>query len=161
MISEKIENALNEQITMETYSSYLYWSMATWFDHQNLAGCANWMKKQAKEEWAHAEKLYGYIVERGGRVRLAGVKAPPHDWTSPLAIFEASYGHEQSVTKSIHSLVKLARDDNDPATEVFLHWFVNEQVEEEAGVDRIVQLLKKAKDSVGAMFYIDKELGGR
>lgn len=161
MINEKIENALNEQITMETYSSYLYWSMATWFDHQNLGGFANWMKKQAKEEWGHAEKLYSYIVQRGGRVKLVGIGAPPQDWASPLAIFEASYHHEQSVTKRINFLVKLARDESDPATEIFLHWYVNEQVEEEASVDRIVQLLKKAKDSVGAMFYIDKELGGR
>ena len=125
MIGKKMQDALNKQINAELYSAYLYLSMAACFEDKNLRGCAGWMQAQAKEEVAHAMKLFGHVVERGGRVTLEAIEAPQTDWATPLAAFEAAYAHEQKVTGLIHSLVALAGSQNDPAAGVFLQWFVS------------------------------------
>ncbi len=147
MIGKKMLDALNEQINAELYSAYLYQAMAAHFEAGNLKGFAHWMDLQAKEEQAHARKMYEFLVDRGGRVALKAIAAPPAEWKSPLAIFEESYAHEQKVTGLIHKLVDLARAENDHAAEVFLAWFVTEQVEEEAQRQRD---RREAEDDQGA-----------
>lgn len=161
VISEAIQNAFNDQINAELYSAYLYLAMAAYFDEKNLPGCAAWMKVQAKEESAHAMKFYAFIVDRGGRVVLKGIKEPPVAWKSPLDAFQTAYQHEQLVTGRINKLVDLAAKQKDPASGVFLQWFVNEQVEEENNASVIVQQLKMIKDSTGALFMLDHRLGKR
>lgn len=161
MIAEKVQDALNEQINRELYSSYLYLSMATCFKSMNLGGFAHWMELQAKEELTHAMKIYGYIDERGGRITLTAVAGPPSEWESLLAAFEAAYNHEQAITGHINDLVALAQAENDHATAVFLQWFVSEQVEEEASVDDVVQKLKIVGDSPSPLFMLDRALGQR
>ena len=161
MIGKKMEKALNEQINAEYYSAYLYLSMVAYFEDQNLAGFAKWMKSQVQEETMHAMKFFDYVCERGGRVTLKAVEQPPKTWKSPLAAFEAAYKHEQLVTNLINKLVDLAITEKDHATNAFLQWFVNEQVEEETTVDSIVQELKMVADAPGALFMIDRELGQR
>jgi len=142
MINSKIEKAINEQINAEMYSSYLYLSMAAYFESINRSGFAHWMETQAQEEMKHAMKCYKYIYEKGGRVTLAAIDSPPTEWKSPLDAFESAYNHELKVTGLIHDLVNLARAEKDIATENFLMWYVEEQVEEEASADEIVQKLK-------------------
>ena len=161
MLSEKMQKALNDQINAELYSAYLYLSMSAYFESLNLGGFANWMKVQAQEETVHAMKLYAYTNERGGRVKLGAVEAPPWEWDSPLAVFEAAYQHEQKVTGLINDLVKTAKGENDHATEIFLQWFVTEQVEEEASADAVVQQIKLVGDAPGGLFMLDRELGQR
>lgn len=161
MISKSIEKALNEQINAELYSSYLYLSMMSYFESVNLTGFAAWMRAQTQEEIMHAMKMYDFVNERGGRVVLTAIDAPPSEWDSPLAAFEAAYAHEQLVTGRINDLVNLAVEEKDHATNAFLQWFVNEQVEEEASADNVVQNLKVAQDAPGALFIIDRELGQR
>jgi len=134
MISKKIEKALNKQINAELYSAYLYLSMVAYFESVNLPGFANWMKVQTQEELMHAMKIYDFVNERGGRVVLKAIEAPPTEWDSPLDAFEATYKHEQKVTGLINNLVNLAIEEKDHATSSFLQWFVNEQVEEESSV---------------------------
>jgi ferritin len=161
MLSEKMQAALNAQINAELFSSYLYLSMAAYFYEENFPGFANWMRIQEQEERIHAMKFYDYVVSRDGRVRLLPIEGPQVEWASPLAAFEDSYQHEQKVTGLIHKLVDLALSEGDHATHSFLKWFVDEQVEEEANVDAVVQDLRRAGDSAQILFMLDRELGGR
>ena len=161
MIKEKIKDAINKQINAEMYSAYLYLSMSAYFESINLKGFANWMKAQVQEEMVHAMKFYDYINERGGRVLLTAIDAPPTQWDSSLAVFEYTYKHEQRVTGLINGLVDLAISEKDHATNNFLQWFVAEQVEEESSADAVVQKLKIAGDRSGGLFMLDRELGQR
>lgn len=161
MIVKKMENALNEQINAEMYSAYLYLAMAAHFESENLSGFAKWMRVQTQEEETHAKKLFEYVIERGGKVTLKAIDAPPAQWKSPLAAFEAAYKHEQFITGCISKLTELAAEQKDHASVVFLQWYVKEQVEEEASVERIVRTLKATNEAPGALYMIDRELGQR
>lgn len=160
-MQDKMEKALNEQINAELYSSYMYLSMAAYFDDVNLPGCAHWMRLQAEEENEHAMKFFDFIQERGGRVRLTAIDAPPAEWKSPVAAFQETLKHERHVTSLIHGLVDLAAELNDHPTSNFLQWFVDEQVEEEASADEVLQRLKMVGDHGPGLFMVDRELGGR
>lgn len=161
MLSEKMAKALNDQLNAELYSSYLYFAMAAYCRDVGLNGCARWMEAQALEELSHAVKFYHFVTERGGRVVLAAIEAPPTTWASPLAVFEDVAKHENKVTGLIHHLVDLALSEKDHATNNFLQWFVAEQVEEEATVGEIVQQMKLMGEAQGALFMLDRELGQR
>ncbi len=161
MLSEKMQEALNTQINKELYSSYLYLSMAAWCESVNLSGFANWMTIQAREEVSHTEKFFGYLNERGGRVLLQPIEGPPVEWGSVFEVFEQVLEHERLVTGLIHGLVKLARSEDDYATEAFLQWFVSEQVEEEATASGVVEELKLAGEKGSGLFMLDREMGTR
>lgn len=161
MIGKKMEQALNGQLNAEYYSSYLYLSMSAYFASIDLPGFANWMRIQVQEEEFHALKFYDYIIERGGRVTLQRIETPPSDWDSPLEAFEATLAHEQKVTGLINDLVFLAREERDNASEIFLQWFVTEQVEEEDTVGTLLAQMKLIKNEPQALFMMDKELGQR
>ena len=161
MLSEKMEQALNGQLNAEMYSGYLYLSMNAYFKSINLDGFANWMHYQAQEELAHAMKFYDFIISRGGRVKLAQVDAPPNTWDSPLAIFEATLEHEQKVTGLINDLVELALAEHDHASNIFLQWFVSEQVEEEENVGGVLEQLRLMGEAKGGLFMMDRELAKR
>ncbi len=161
MISKKMQDAFNNQINAELYSAYLYYAMQAYFEELNLKGFANWMKIQIQEELAHADKFTDFVNERGGRVVPKAIDCPPVEWDSPLAAFEATYTHEQSVSASINNLVDIAIQENDHASKIFLDWFVTEQVEEEASVNDVVQKMKLMKDSPHGLFMIDRELAQR
>jgi ferritin len=161
MIKEKIQEALNQQLNAELFSSYLYLSMSSYFESINLKGFANWMRVQTQEELVHAMKFYDFIIERGGKTVLAPIEGPPITWDSPLAVFEHAYEHEQKVTGLINNLVDLSISEQDHATNNFLQWFVAEQVEEEASADEVVQKIKLMGDASGGFFMIDQELAQR
>lgn len=161
MISEKMLKALNEQLNAEYFSSYLYLAMAAYFESENLPGFAHWMRLQSQEEMGHAMKFFDYILDRGGKVTLQPIAAPPAEWASPLAAFEAAYQHEQMISGRINDLANLAIAEGDHASNVFLHWFVTEQVEEEKSADEVVQILKKVRDSVGGLYQLDHRLSKR
>lgn len=160
-LEDKMLNALNEQINKEIFSAYLYYSMAAYFDSLNLEGFANWMKVQAKEELTHAQKLYDYIYDKGGIVELDNIDKPKKEWGSPLEAFKDAYEHELLVTQSIDKLVDLAKELNDHATQNFLQWFVNEQIEEEANTKKIVDTLQMIGESKTALFMFNGQLGSR
>ncbi len=160
-MTERMEEALNKQLNAELYSAYMYLSMTAWFEAMNLDGFASWMKAQALEETEHAMKFYNFINERGGRVRLMPIEGPPTDWDSPVDVFEAAYKHEQRVTGLINDLVDLAIQEKDHATQIFLQWFVTEQVEEEASFSAILEKLRMVGESPGPLFMMDRELGQR
>jgi ferritin len=161
MLNPRIQAALNSQINAELYSSYLYLSMSAYFDSQNLAGMANWMRIQAQEELTHAMKFFDFVNERSGRVLLTQVEAPKTEWSSPLDVFEETLAHEQKVTALINDLVDLSLGEKDHAANTFLQWFVTEQVEEEATAQAILEKLKLVGDDGVAIFMLDGELGQR
>lgn len=161
MISEKMENAINEQINWELYSSYLYFSMAAYFESINLKGFSSWMRTQAMEELSHVKKFYDYMTSRGGRIIFSEIKSPPAEWGSPLTVLEETLKHEQHVTARINDLMNLSQELKDHASNGFLQWFVDEQVEEEESVDAVIQSLKLNANNPGGLFIIDKELAQR
>ena len=161
MLTEKMQKALNGQLIAELYSSYLYLSMNAYFKSVNLDGFANWMYYQAQEELEHSMKFYDFIIQRGGKVQLQQIEAPPSEWSSPLAVFEATLEHEQKVTGLINDLVDIAHKERDDATNIFLQWFVSEQVEEEENVGGVLEQLKLMVDANGGLFMIDRELAKR
>jgi len=161
MLKPSIQEALNKQVNAELFSSYLYLSMAAYFESQTLPGMASWMRVQAQEELAHAVKFFDFITERDGRVLLTGIEDPKTEWTSPVDVFADIHGHEQKVTGLINGLVDLSLEEKDHATNTFLQWFVTEQVEEEATAKTILDQLKLIADHPMALFMLDKELGQR
>ncbi len=161
MINEKMEAAINKQINWELYSSYLYFSMSAYFDSVNLKGCASWMRVQAMEELSHVKKFYDFMGSRGARVMMSEIKAPQTEWESPLAVFEETLKHEQQVTSLINGLVDIAIELKDHATNSFLQWYVDEQVEEEESAGDVVQSLRLNENNPSGLFMIDKELGQR
>ena len=161
MIDKKMVSAINRQINAELYSSYLYLSMAACFKTTGLEGFANWMQVQAQEELMHAMKFYNYLSERDGRVVFEAIDKPPGKWDSALAAFQAAYQHEQKVTGMINALADLAQELKDHASQVFLQWFVNEQVEEEASAKALVDKLALIGDSPQGLFMIDSKLAAR
>ena len=161
MLNKKMQEAINSQINAEIYSSYLYLSMSAYFESISLSGFASWMRAQAQEEMVHAMKFYDYVNERGGRVILGSIEAPPLEWESAVAVFDATYQHEQKVTGLINDLVDLAIEEKDHATNNLLQWFVSEQVEEEASASGVLNKAKLTGDAPGGLFMLDRELGAR
>ena len=161
MINRKVQDALNYQLNREMYSAYLYLSMSAYFQSMNLKGFANWMYIQAQEEMVHAMKFYDFIIQRSGRVVLADIEAPQKDWGSPLEAFEHVYQHEQKVTELINNLVNLAIAEKDHATNNFLQWFVDEQIEEEASSSEVAEKIKIISEGTAGLYMLDNELGQR
>ncbi len=160
-LSEKLLEALNKQLANELYSAYLYLSMAAFLDSKGLPGFASWMKAQAKEELEHAMKFYEYINDRGGRVRLDAIPKPPEEWNSVKDVFEKALLHEKSVTASIYMLAEIAEEERDWATQVFLQWFIEEQVEEEKTFAEILGKLELSGETPQALLLMDSKLGER
>jgi ferritin len=161
MISTKMTDALNEQINAELYSAYLYLSMSAWFSDKSLSGFANWMRVQAQEEQFHAMKIYDYVLERGGSIDLKSIDKPEVQWNGCLDVLQEVAAHEAKVTGLINDLVDLAYEGRDHASNIFLQWFVSEQVEEEASVGDIVEKAKMIGDDSAGLFALDMELGKR
>ncbi len=161
MLNEKMVDALNKQLNKEIYSAYLYLSMSAHSTFIGLKGFANWFMVQYQEEMVHAMKIYDYINDQGGRVKLIAIAQPPIEFRSPLDMFEKTLEHEKFVTKSINDLVDLAIEEKDHATNIFLQWFVTEQIEEEANDNEIIAKLKLAGKEGSGLFMIDKELATR
>ncbi len=161
MLNNKIEKALNEQINKELFSSYLYLAMAQWFESKSLRGFAHWLTMQHDEEHEHANKIIKYVNDRGGRVILQPIKGPKTEWSSPLEAFQETSKHEQFISQSIHEVLDLAIKENDHPTQSFLKWFVDEQVEEEANAQEIVDHLKMLGDAKHGIFMMDRQLAER
>lgn len=160
-MNQTMEAALNEQINLELSSAYTYLAMAAYCESINLPGTAHWLQVQAKEELEHAMKIYEHVNDRGGRVVLKAIPEPVQDYASPVAVFEAVLAHEQKVTESIHKLYALAVAEQDYASLPLLHWFIEEQVEEEKSADEVLQKFRMAGESKSALLFLDSKLGKR
>jgi ferritin len=161
MISTSLHKAINEQVNKEFFSSYLYLSMAAHFEAQNLPGFAKWLHVQAQEETEHGMKFFKFLLDRGSKVELKAIAAPETGWKTSLEVFKQVQEHEAAVTASINALYELALNEKDYASQVLLHWFINEQVEEEKNAAEIVQQLELIDAKGTAVLMLDKQLGKR
>ena len=156
-----LQKAMNDQIRREFESAYVYLSMAAWMEDQTLPGFAAWLRQQAREEATHAMKIFDHLIDRGCRVQLQPLGGPPVSFRNPLEVFEQVKLHEQGVTKSINELYGLALDDRDYASQVFLEWFITEQVEEEKNSSHILESVRRVGENQAALVMLDRELGQR
>lgn len=161
MFSKKVEKALNDQINAEFFSAYLYLSMSAYLSDISLVGFANWTRAQYEEEKFHAIKMYDFVLERGGKVKLKEIESPKHKWKDIIDVFEDILEHEQKITRSINDLISLAIDERDHATVNFLQWFIDEQVEEEASVSELLAQLKLVGGNGSGLFMLDREAAQR
>jgi ferritin len=160
-MNKTVENAINEQIKHEIDSAYLYLSMAAYCESKNLSGFAHWMRKQFEEEMEHAMKLYDFVIDRGGRVILNAIDKPISDFGAPEDIFQKVLDHEQKVTGLINKLYEVAIKENDYPTQVELHWFIKEQVEEEKNANSVLEQLKMVGEHGPALHRLDRILARR
>ncbi|NQU51222.1 MAG: ferritin [Bacteroidetes bacterium] len=161
MLKEKMLKVLNEQINAEQYSAMLYLAMSAYFNDKGLPGFANWMYVQYQEESSHANKFFNYVVERGEKVELGAIKQVPTTWEGIIDVYEATLEHEQMVTGLINNLMDVAVAESDHAAQSFLRWFVDEQVEEEANVQQILDTLKLIDGQGNGIFLLDREMRQR
>jgi ferritin len=161
MINKRMQDAINEQIKFEIYSANLYLSMSAYIEGKNLKGIAHWLRVQYEEETFHALKLYDYLKNREGQVIIQSIDAPPSEFGTPLETFEKVLEHEQHVTAAINKLYKIAIEENDFAAQIFLQWFVNEQMEEEASASEVIGKMKLIGDRGVDLLYLDTELSAR
>ncbi len=161
MINKKIQDALNTQITLEQYSAQLYLAMSAHCEGRSFRGFAHWLRVQAREETKHAMKLVDFLLDRGGKLELSAINAPPADFGSVTQVFEKILEHEKGITVKIAALFELSRTEKDYASEITLQWYVTEQVEEEANVGQIVDQLKAVGEQGGGIWYLDSKMGKR
>jgi len=161
MIKKEVLDAINEQINAETYSAYMYLSMAAHLENMGLSGFAHWMKIQYQEESAHAIKFFNYLTERGGKVVLKAVAQVPVDFDGVVDIFEKTLAHENHVTSLISNLMDVSVKAGDYASQSFIKWFIDEQVEEEANVEKILATLKLINGEGNGLFMMDREMAQR
>ena len=161
MLSQKLVDAINDQISFEIHSALIYKAMQAYFEAEDLPGMANWMDVQFQEEMAHAEKMFQFVCEAGCRVRMLAMEEPQNEYASPLDAFQTALAHEKIVTGRINSLMDLAQGEKNHAAQIFLQWFVTEQVEEEANASHIIAQLKRVKEDGRGLMMIDQELSKR
>ncbi len=161
MISEKLQNEINKQINAEYWSAYFYLSMSGYLENIGLPGAANWMRIQYQEEVTHALKFFDYLIERGGKVELMPIAEVPTSWNNVMHVFDETLKHERVVTSLINNLMDIAIDERDHACKSFLQWYVDEQVEEEANAQKIIDQLKLVDAKGNGLYHIDKDLSTR
>jgi ferritin len=161
MIKNKLEEAVNKQIQVEFQSAYQYLAFSAYFEEENLNGFAHWMQVQWQEEIEHAMKFYNHILRRGGSVELLPIEQPKVDSETTIEVFDKVLKQEQYVTKRIHELYDLARDENDYPLQTLLHWFIDEQVEEEEMASDILDRLKMIGEHGPSLYLLDQEMGSR
>lgn len=161
MMSRKVQEALNRQIHSELRASYIYLAMSAFLESNNWVGAARWMRLQSQEEYGHAMRLFDFLLARNGKMQLAALDAPKHDFTGMLDVFESAFAHEKEVSEQIDTLYELAGQEKAYAALVQLEWFISEQVEEEKTIREIVARLNMVRDDPASLLDIDRELGAR
>ncbi|NRB61642.1 MAG: ferritin [Saprospiraceae bacterium] len=158
MISDKMKNALNEQIQLEGQASSLYLSMSVWCDQKGLEGCAQFLRRQSEEEREHMLRIFDYMSEVDVMALTPGIQEPEHDFPSIQELFKRVYAHEQKVSNSIYRLLQIALEENDYTTQHFLQWYVAEQKEEENLMRSILDKINLIGEGPMTLYYIDKEV---
>lgn len=161
MIPKSVEDAMNDQLNFELRSAYAYLAMSAYCEAESWPGFAHWLRAQSQEELDHAMKFFGFITDRGGRVKLQDLGTPAADFNALIEVFEQSLDNERAVTRAINELYTLTTKEQDYASQAFLNWFVTEQVEEEKSVEAIIDNLKRVGDSGDALLLLDRDLGAR
>lgn len=160
-MNQRVLDAVNKQIQAEFQSAYIYLSMSAQFEAMKMSGAANWMRIQWQEETFHATKLFDHVIRRGKTPILFQLDQPKVKFASALEAFEQVLEHERHVTKLIHDLYGVAVEEKDYAMQTLLHWYIDEQVEEEENAEAIIDSIRLAGNSGQGLFMVDRELGLR
>ncbi len=158
MLSQKIENALNEQIKIEAESSQIYLAMACWAETQGFEGVASFMYEHSDEERMHMLKLVKFVNERGGHAKISALSAPPVSFGSFKEMFQTLFDHEVMVSQKINDLVHITLTERDYATHNFLQWYVSEQIEEESLARNILDKINLIGDDKGGLYMFDNDV---
>jgi len=161
MLSQVMQDAINDQINNELFSSYSYLSMSAWCEHKQFVGCAHWLRMQSQEETAHALRLQDFLLARNGRVMLRQIDQPEIDFESVVEVFDKALAQEQLVTQQIDSLYELAFKEKAFAALVEMEWFITEQVEEEKTAREVVHKMHMVENEPASLLDLDRELGAR
>jgi len=160
-LKRNLEKALNQQVNQEMSAAYAYLAASAWFESENLSGFAHWMEIQRQEELGHAQRLIDYLHDRGGKLDLEAVAKPTSDFQTIMAVFQEALTSEENNTRSIHDLYQLSVEENDYATQSFLKWFIDEQVEEESTMHDMISTLEHAGDDRSALLVLNEQVGKR
>lgn len=161
MLSKKLQDGFNEQMKNEFYSAYLYLAMSGYLQSEDLPGFASWMRVQALEEMTHGEKFFNFTCATGGRTHLLPIDGPQNEFSSLVEVFEVSLNHEKFVTSNINNLMDMANEEKNHGAQIFLHWFVTEQIEEEASFSLVLKKLQRIEGDGRGVMMLDQELGQR
>ena len=161
MISKKMSDALNNHMNLELYSAHLYLAMSSCCNEMGLKGAANWFFVQYREELIHFMKFYTYLNDQGVIISLLASKAVPNKYKSLLEMFQKTLAHEQMITKCINELSEQAVQGKDHATQIFLQWFITEQIEEENNDRDLIARLKLVGDNGQGILMVDAEMAQR
>ncbi len=157
MISQKMADAIIDQVNFEFYSYWTYQAMAFKLDSMGLKIFSEWFDEQGKEEVAHAMKMAKYLLDQGAEIILSQLDKPKHNYKSVEEIVKVALDHEIEVTRRINNLMGLAKDENDFPTSAFMQWFVDEQVEEVATVNQLLDMVKMT-DSSGQLLHLEDRI---
>ncbi len=160
-MDKKLYQKLNAQVNHELYAGYLYLSMAAKFEEKSLSGFAHWMREQFIEEQEHAMKIFNYLVSRGETIELDAIQKPEAEWDTPIEAFQLALEHEKLVTSQISDIMAHAIKVKDYPTVQLMNWYVEEQVEEEANVNHVIDQLAYAGEDKSAILMLDRHLGER
>ena len=149
---------LNKQINKELYSAYLYFGMSAYFKDINMEGFGKIIKEQAKEELNHAKRIYRYLITRDEKINLYPIEAPENNWINPIDAIKSALHHEKTVTSSIEKLYETSKEVKDYAGEIFLQWFIKEQVEEEEKFRNLLSKIENIKNFDCEIINMDREL---
>jgi ferritin len=144
LISKAMNTKLNDQISNELGASQAYLAMACMFEDMGLKALAAHFRRQTEEERSHALKIIDYVLDVGGKVKLAALAAPKNDYPTAKAAIDAAVKHEMKVTSDINDLMTLAEKEHDYASRSFLQWFVDEQVEEVSSMGHLLRVAEMA-----------------
>jgi ferritin len=161
MISARLNQAINEQITYEFYSAHIYLSMAAYCAANDLPGVSHFFRVQYREEVDHAMKFFNFVAEMDGSVKITGFQDPQTEFSSVLNAFEVALNHEKIVTGRIYDLKTIAVEEKNYAASAFLEWYINEQVEEESNFAGLARRLKMITNDPAALYMLDNELAAR
>ncbi len=157
-MENKINNLLNAQINLEFFSAYLYLAMSTYFSEINMDGFAKFMKKQAKEELEHAQRIYDYLLLRNEKITYQRIEAPDTNWTNAKDVLDGAIEHEKFVSEKIKEIYKAADELDDYATLNLLDWFIDEQLEEEEKFRVLKEKIQAFDECSCTLEVMDREL---
>lgn len=160
-ISDKMEKALNDQMTREAFQAQVYLSYASWAEVNGFSGIAAFLYKHANEERQHMFKFIKYINDRGGKTKIEAIEAPPADPRDIQDCLQRTLQHEIDNSVAIDVIVNLAIDEKDWATFNFGQWFVREQIEEETLVSELIDKLNLATrghERTANLYDLDRDI---
>ena len=158
-MNEELEHAFSKQITLEFESAMLYRQLAIEFELMDLPGFATWMKTQAAEELAHADRLIKHLVDRDNHPVIGDITLPSIKIDTIGDAFEIALEAEEAVSESIRGLYRLGQETGDIDSRPVIDWFIAEQVEEEATVREIIGRIKLIDGDGSGILRLDSELG--